>query len=153
MIKSRLSKRVVIFSALSFILVIVAIILTLVLNTGIKSALSERDTRLDLFENTKMWAIEDVRAYLTVHDEKSYLNVRKTVHMTPELKQSIFGTNFSDFTVSGVKNVSFVDAQYSLGKDGTFMIYMLANAKGTETKELNLLVSVNNNMIYDIIAF
>lgn len=153
MIKSGLSKRVVIFSSLSFIIIMGVIISTLVSNSKIRTVIATRDTRLDVYEATKLWVIDDMRTYLTISDEKSYTDVKRNVHMTPDLKNSLFKSDFSSFSPTGIKEVSFVDAQYSLDDKGNFMVYLLANVKGDKTKELNFLVSVNNNKIYDVIAY
>lgn len=151
---NKLSRKVKIFSTLSIALIVGVVIYTLFVNNSVKSVLETRDMRLDFYEYTKMWVIEDVRAYILIKNKETYNNAKDSVHMNKETIEDLFGAEYDSAKHVGYSKVSFVDAQYTLERDGVIKYYLTANVtKNGETKEIDFMVFVSNNIIYDIIAF
>lgn len=152
--KSKVSRSVKIFITFSFILGVIVLISSLILNNSIKEVLLQRDTRLDVYEFTKKWVEEDIISYLSIKDEESYNFSKQNVHMSKELKSDLYGQGYDSFKFNNYSKISIVDSQYSLEKEGTIIIYLLVNVtKDSETRQLNFMVFVKNNIIYDIVAF
>jgi hypothetical protein len=149
-----MTKKLKIFSILSITIILIVVITTIIINASIKNVIESRDTRLDTYEATKMWVIEDIRSYLLIRDKNSYIQSKQNMHMGSEVKSEIFGSEFEASNHQGYTNVSFLDAQYTLEKSGKVIYYLLADVtKGEETKQLNFMVFVSNNTIYDIVAY
>lgn len=151
---SKLSRPIKIFSTLSITLIIGVIIYTLFVNNSIKNVVEMRDMRLDIYEYTKLWVVEDVRDYVLIKNKETYTNAKDSVHMNNETLNDLFGSEYDSSRHVGYSKVSFVDAQYTLERDGRVIYYLTANvSKSGETKEINFMVFVSDNLIYDIIAF
>lgn len=167
----KLSKRALLFTTgvISLVILIVFLSIFLVQNKSLSDAEKSRDTRLAIYESSKLWVVEDIRSYLQVKDEASYKTAREDSHMTSELKSGLYGSEFNYANFAQAKKVSFADAQYSLAKTDDnssylekgnsnsteFKIYLLANVTmqdGT-VKALNLIVSLKNNQIYDVLMY
>jgi hypothetical protein len=120
-----------------------------------KRAESLRDRRLDLYEETTIWALNDIRTYLEVHNNSSLQNAENTMHITSSLKQQLFNWSVYNATAyPSYSKVYFLDAQYSLEKSNSFIVYLLADVtKGGQTKQLNLLCFISNNTIYNIVGY
>lgn len=123
-------------------------IFSFVTTNSIKEVESKRLTVLDSKEVTKLWVVEDIRSLLQVKDERTYKIAKDSCHFTDDLKKSIYGNSFDGTKYFYGEEVSFIDAQYSLEND---KYLLLANVKkGDKNYILNILVSLSNNLIYDI---
>lgn len=146
--------KVKIVTAVSFILLAGVVIFTLLSNSSIKGLEDARDKRFDLYETTKIGVMEDIRAYLSVTDKDSYEKVKTTINMQSEIKSELFGSSYNATKFIGKASISFVDVQYTLEEDGTFIVYSLVNVtKEGVTKEMNFLAFVANNQIYDLLFY
>lgn len=127
---------------------------TLYVNQQMKSLVSARSTELDIYENTKQWVLEDLRHYLTISSLDEYNNVKGSVHFTKEYQQMLFGSSYNSLKYLSADSVSFVDAQYTVDSKSNIMYFVVANVtKQGKTAEMNFLISVENNKIYDIESF
>lgn len=144
-----------VITAVSFILLVLVVVFTLVANNSLKDLEDKRMKSLDGYEATKLWVIDDIRSYLMVNGEETYKTSKQSVHFAKELKDELYANSYNASMFQGASNVNFVDAQYSLEKeDNTFIIYLLTNVSVQgKTKEINLMVFINNNHIYDILAY
>lgn len=143
-----------VITGVSIFSLLILFVTTLIVNSNIKGVEESRDKRLDMYELTKQWVIQDIRDYILIQDEEGYKETKGKVHMTRELKDELFGNAFNYSKHGGYTSISFIDSQYTLEKDGKFIVYLLANVtKDNQTKEMNFLVFIHNNSIYDIVAY
>lgn len=144
-----------IWSILCIILITCIMCYTLYQNNVAKRLLESRNTSLDFHESTKQWVLDDLRLLLTIKDEDSYIKAKENMHLTKDLKISLFSTNYESMKDNflNADNVGFIDAQYTLIND-RLVYYVLANIyQGEDVKPLNLLVYVDDNLISNIIAY
>lgn len=147
------SKKISIFLTLSFIFICLTLLGTLMINSSINQVISVRDTRLDLYEQTKIWVMDDVRSYLTL-DEKTYTTTKDSMHTTEEYKTKLFGSNFLRSHFPSADSVSFFDVQYTTDSVNDITYYLSCDVRtGDIVKRIQLLVFVGNNMIYNILAY
>lgn len=144
-------------SILAVLALIGMVIVTVVLNKGAKDVLDSRETGLDSFESTKLWVLDDMREFLQIKDKEGYEVAKKemAMHLTTDMKNELFGSSFDSREFIGSSGVRFIDSQYSLDdKDGEYTIYLLCNVTvEEELKILNMVVSVKDNKVYDIISY
>lgn len=114
----------------------------------IKNIESERLTVLDAKEVAKLRVVEDIRLFLMVKDERSYIEAKEKCNFTKGYKDSVFGNSYNGSKYFYAESISIIDAQYSMEDDKFFIV---ANAsKNGENYILNIVVSVSNGLIYDI---
>lgn len=151
---SKFSFRLKVFIVISLTLSVGLFIYTLIVNSGIRDIENSRDTSLHVLEATKLWVVEDIRDYLLIRDKETYDMAKSFVHMSSELKKELFGNSFEGFRLTDIQSVSFVDAQYSLDSEEDIKIYLLVNVERPEgVSQLNFVVSVKDNTIYDLLAY
>lgn len=149
-----LNKRL---KGLVFVLVILTgltIFATTYTNREIQKLDESRLTQLDMYEVTKLAVIEDIRTYLTIKTEKDYLFAKQNMNLHSELKRDLFGSGFDPINFYGASEVYVVDVQYTFQDNkGITKYYLILNVtKGNQTKQLELLVFVQNNQIFDILT-
>lgn len=150
-----MSKKLKILTFVSIGILMLVFTATLISNNNIKQLEDMRNKSLEGYEATKQWAMDDIRDYLSINSEENFKEVSSRLHFSKELKQELLGMGYNAAIHQGYSDVAFVDAQYSLSEeDGSFIVYLLTNVtKSGETRELEFMVFINNNQIYDIIAF
>lgn len=124
-------------------------------NNKIKSSLGTRNEFLDLQENTKQWLMQDLELWFLVNSESSYERAKEKMHLTKDLRTSLFGKdyNIAKNNFLGATEVIFADVQYTLDGSDT-VYYVLADIKTDGTvKVINLLVYIADNKIYNIVAY
>lgn len=148
------SKRILIFVTVSFIILIGVLVATLVKNNKLREIKDNRINVLDTYELTKLWVIEDMRTYLSIKDDTSFYQAKDSVHFTSELKDILLGDKYNSENHAKLSNISVIDTQYTLGDSNKIVFYMLLNVKdGDKIKELNAMIFVANNMIYNILLY
>ncbi|MDM9944000.1 hypothetical protein [Clostridioides difficile] len=122
------------------------------LNKKINSIYSKRITTLDRKETTKLWVIEDIRSFLLITDENSYIKAKKDSHFTDDLKYKIFGAKYDESKFYAAEEVSIQEAEYTLESSAKDEIYCIKAISKKEDKKYihKYLVFVSNNYIYDI---
>ena len=113
-----------------------------------------RNTQLDLYETTKFAILDDITSFLTIKTKEDYIESKSTVNVVDWYREQIYGKSFDISKFYGASNVHAVDIQYSLEDDkGVAKYYLMLNVtKGSETKQIEMLVSVHNNQIYNILV-
>lgn len=113
-----------------------------------------RNVQLDIYEATKFAVLEDIKTYLTIQTKEDYLEAKSKVNVIDWYRDQIFGKSFDISSFYGASNVHAVDVQYALEDDkGVTKYYLMLNVtKGSETKQIEMLVSVHNNQIYNILV-
>lgn len=134
--------------------VIVLVGYVLLTNYTVTGVESDRDTRLDSYEVTKIQVMRDLESYLLAKTEEEFVNSKRDVRFTSELKNDIYGSDFNYTYVQGYDSVSFLDVQYSLEYDGMFKVFLLTSLeRDGETKLVSFVVSVRSGKAFDMIAF
>lgn len=155
----RHKKALLIFSAFLTFALLAFTIYFVVQNHKINRINQARTTQLDIYESTLVWVADDLKSYLTVKDETSWENAKANSHMTDEYKQKLYGSSFNYANFYHFKSVSLTDAQYTFAdKDAdstSFKLYVLATVidENNKTKAINFIVFVQNNHIYNIVAY
>lgn len=113
-----------------------------------------RNVQLDIYEATKFAVLEDIKTYLTIQTKEDYLEAKSKVNVIDWYRDQIFGKSFDISSFYGASNVHAVDVQYALEDNkGVTKYYLMLNVtKGSETKQIEMLVSVHNNQIYNILV-
>lgn len=113
-----------------------------------------RNVQLDVYEATKFAVLEDIKTYLTIKTKEDYIEAKSRVNVVDWYRDQIFGKSFDISAFYGASNVHAVDVQYSLEDEkGVTKYYLMLNVtKGSETKQIEMLVSVHNNQIYNILV-
>ncbi|EQF29692.1 hypothetical protein QEW_4639 [Clostridioides difficile CD160] len=154
-IKLKPKKKSFFIRLLTIIIIIISFLSVLnitFLNKRINSIYNKRITTLDRKETTKLWVIEDIRSFLLIKDENSYIKAKKDSHFTDDLKYKIFGTQYDESKFYAAEEVSIQEAEYTLESSAKDEIYCIkAISKKEDKKHIHkYLVFVSNNYIYDI---
>ncbi len=129
---------------------VVALIGSFVSSRGVSNAEMQRTHFLAAQETVKEGVIADVRAYLMVSDNSSYLDARAKFRGTDEFKQLLYGSTYNSLKFLGAQQVSIVDAQYNIAEDKT-VYYVLANVtRSGKTVPMNFLVYTSKGLVYDL---
>ena len=136
------------YVGLGVTLIIGLTVFSVINSNTVKNIESDRLTLLDAKEVAKLNVVEDIRLFLMIKDEKSYIEAKDRCNFTKEYKNSVFGSSYNGSKYFYADSVSIVDAQYSMEDDKFFIV---ANAsKNGANYILNIVVSVSNGLIYDI---
>lgn len=154
MIKDQNKKRLLFLTLVCFLLFLGLVLYTSLQNTKISDVLESRDTLLDLNERTKLWVIDEVRNFLLVKDTESYSKAKSLSHMDSYMKYEFYGEVYNPLRYISADTVSIVDAQYTLETPNYSIYYVLAEiTREEEVRQINFLVFVSNNLIYDILIY
>lgn len=143
------------FTAVTFVLLLLLALYVHLSNNTLQTIQASRDTRLDLYNQTVAWVMADFHNYLLADNNLSLQNALSNSHMTPALQQEMFpSTTYNASLYPHYTSLSFIDGQFSLQQQGSFQVYLLVNAyQGSQLHQLNLLVFIRNNLIYNVVAY
>lgn len=153
------SKRGILFtiSLISLTLTLVIIFMTSSNTKANQNILNSKDNRLQIYESTKDWVVEDIRKVLTIKDQETYDKAKQEVHMNQSAKEEVFKDSFNYTTILGAKSAQMLDAQYTLKNKGEdfFKVYLLAKVTLEDDKYrlVNIVTKVQNNIIVDVTIY
>lgn len=141
----------------TLILVILTVIISLVsnyTNKAVQNLDESRDIQLDMYEVTKFAVYDNVKSYLSIQTKEDYTELKSTMYVTEGFREELFGSSFNSDDFYGATHVSGVDIQYALeDAKGLTKYYLMLNVtKGDETKQIEMLVFVHSNQIFDILV-
>jgi len=126
----------------------------LIENNSIREIESQRDLRLAPYEIMKFWVYEDVRSFLLIGSESDYNKVYANVRFSDDLKYRLLGSSYSSLRFGYVKDISLLDAQYTLGDTEGIYFYFLLKAKTLDQEGyLDVIAFVRDDKIVNLIIY
>lgn len=149
--KPKVPRWAIILTGVGLLGLAVTLALTSLSQGGVNQAESQRTVFLAAQETVKEGVLDDLRAYLQVKDNSSYLDARSKFRATSEYKQLLYGSSYNSLKFLAADTVTLVDAQYNIADNGKTIYYVLANVtKAGKTAPMNFLVYTSHGMVYDI---
>lgn len=126
---------------------------TLSTNKGMKLLESTRDKQLDAYEYTKFAVLDNVKSYLTIKSNDDFKEAKASFNAPEWYKDELFGSKYNPENFYGATSIRTLDAQYTLeDSNGVTKYYLLLGVtKGDKVHQIEMLVFVQNNKIFDIL--
>lgn len=144
-------------ASVGILILLVGVVVFVFTSTSKNNKINEsRVTVFDQFETTKQWIVSDVKNILTIDNEKTWRDVKANSHMDDSLKKEVFGDKYDPINFTNHKSVTVTDAQYEIQSEveGVVSYYIMVYANDGELrKKIDILVTVKNNTITDILLF
>jgi hypothetical protein len=145
-----------VFVGVTFLLLVALSLYVHFTNTDMSRLRSMQDPKLNIYNETSIWVMQDIQSYLEIDSTASLQHALHNSHMTAYLQKKLFPTlTFNSALYPHYSVVKFIDDQFSFESDNHFQIYLLADVghRATKVRPLNIIVFVSNNQIYNVVAY